>query len=92
VDALPRRSNAVCSQGQTLQITSPADGTVVNPGQVAPVTVGTSNANFDMVIVVANSPIPDSEVSTAPPYKFSIQIPSNSHMPRTVNSLHLGFG
>ncbi len=60
-----------------LQITSPADGTMVNPGQTLNVTVSSSGATFAQVIVMGQDPMGFSQVLTAPPYQFSIQIPSD---------------
>ena len=63
-------------RAQTLQITSPADGTVVAPGQVVTVTVAASPTSaFQAVIIVGGDPIGFSPVLVAPPYQFSIPIP-----------------
>lgn len=69
-------ATAALLRAQTLEITSPADGTVVNPGQTFAVTVSASGANFQMVVVIGQDPIGDSQWLTAPPYHFSIRIPS----------------
>ena len=61
-------------RAQTLQITSPAGGTIVNPGQVVTVTVTASSA-FQEVIVVGGDPIGFSDSLASPPYQFSIHIP-----------------
>ncbi len=59
-----------------LQITSPAEGTVVNPGQTINITVSSSGPTFAQVIVIGQDPIGFSKVLMGPPYQFSIQIPS----------------
>ncbi len=61
---------------QSLQITSPTDGTVVNPGQQLTVNVAVSGA-FQEVAVVGQSPFGTSQQSlNAPPYQFTMQVPS----------------
>ena len=66
------------ASAQTLQITAPAAGTIVNPGQVLAVTVVDSpTGSFTEVAVDAPDPIGFSTILTAPPYQFSIQIPSS---------------
>jgi hypothetical protein len=61
---------------QTVQITSPANGTLFNPGQTIPVTVSADPSAFQSVAVAAKWPIGLSQVLTAPPYQFQMQIPS----------------
>jgi hypothetical protein len=61
---------------QTLKITSPADGTVVAPGQVVTVTVAASPASaFQEIIIIGGGGIGSTSMLTAPPYQFSVQIP-----------------
>jgi hypothetical protein len=61
----------------TLRITSPKDGAVVHPGQSLIVTVDGSPAGaFQQVIIAARDPIGGSRPLMAPPYQFTIQIPS----------------
>lgn len=62
--------------GQTLQITSPTDGSTVSPGQSLTVNVSASGA-FQQVLVVGWSPIGFSDPLAAPPYQFTVQIPTN---------------
>jgi hypothetical protein len=60
----------------TLQITSPATGTVVRPGQTLTVKVTGSGAVFTQVGLLPEDPlIVSPEVLTAPPYEFTITIP-----------------
>lgn len=64
---------------QTLVITSPIDGTVVNPGQTLSVAVAASpGAVFQSVIVGGTDPIGFSDSVGVPPYQFSIPVPSNA--------------
>jgi uncharacterized protein YjdB len=69
-------------RAQTLQITSPASGTTVNPGQTASVTVAASGGVLTNVFVIGESPVGWSPVLNSPPYEFAIQIPSTIS-PRT---------
>ena len=75
-------STAIAFGQPSLQITSPADGTVVNPGQPLAVTVAASGADFEMVVVVGQDPIGSAQVLSAPPYEFSIEIPSGISLRR----------
>lgn len=69
---------AVAQQTQLLQITSPAPGTVVNPGQSISVTVTSpSNTTFSQVIAVGENPIGPSAAGTSVPASFSLTIPTN---------------
>jgi len=61
--------------GQSLQITSPADGTTVNPGQTLTVTVNASGT-FQQVILIGSNPMGFSQMLSNPPYQFTIQIPT----------------
>jgi hypothetical protein len=62
---------------QTLQITSPSADTVVNPGQMLGVTVvETPSGSFTQVVIIGENPIGFSPILTAPPYQFTIQIPT----------------
>src|SRR3954451_12908971 len=58
----------------SLQITSPADGTVVFPGQSVTVTVSASGT-FLQVFLLSESPLGLSQVLSAPPYTFTLTIP-----------------
>ena len=64
-------------RAQTVQITSPASGTVVIPGQQVAVTVADSPAgSFQDVLLLGQEPLGMSQPLSAPPYQFSFQIPS----------------
>jgi hypothetical protein len=59
-----------------LQITSPADGTIVHPGQTVTVVVTpNSGASFTHVYVEGHVPIGASPAVDAPPYQLSLPIP-----------------
>jgi hypothetical protein len=61
-----------------LQITAPADGTVVNPGQTVTVRVTSpSGAAFENVAVLGQDPLGISTTAKSVPAQFSITIPSN---------------
>jgi hypothetical protein len=81
-------ASVIASWAQTqprLQITVPATGTVVSPGQTLSVNV-TSPAGlaFSQVVVIGEYPIGMSAVATSVPAQFSVNIPSQiacgSHM------------
>src|SRR5258708_12012361 len=74
---LATSSLAVAQQNQSLlQITSPVDGAVANPGQTISVVV-TSAAGipFTQVAVIGEKPIGFSSVDTSAPFQFSVTIP-----------------
>ncbi len=60
----------------TLRITSPADKTVVRPGQSFRVKVE-ATGRFIHVIVIGGDPIGSSVPLSTPPYEFTIKIPEN---------------
>jgi hypothetical protein len=62
-----------------LQISSPANGSVVNPGQTISVTV-TSPANvaFSQVAVVGQGPLGFSDIANSVPATFSFAIPTDT--------------
>jgi Bacterial Ig-like domain (group 2) len=63
--------------GNLLQITSPASGTVVNPGQTLSVTVTSpTNIAFTQVAVFAE-PIGISSIASSVPAQFSLSIPKD---------------
>jgi hypothetical protein len=59
----------------SLRITSPADGTLVNPGQSLKVTVEASG-RFQQVILIGAQPMGGTVPLSAPPYEFTIKIPN----------------
>lgn len=63
------------AQGK-LEITSPAAGTIVNPGQTIVVKVAVSGGPFSSVSVLAPGTPIGSSTLTAPPYQASYTIPS----------------
>jgi Big-like domain-containing protein len=74
--------NAGAALGQQstplLQITSPADGTVVNPGQTISVAVASpANASFSQVGIIGEDPIDFSSPAPSVPATFSVTIPSD---------------
>lgn len=67
---------ASLAPAQTVQITSPSTGTVVNPGQTLTVTVAVSGATLIHAFAAGDTPIGFSQDLTSPPYQFNIQIPT----------------
>jgi hypothetical protein len=59
----------------TVTIASPAEGTAFHPGQAMSVTVDATPLAFKTVIVVGDLPLGFSQILTAPPYRFRMQIP-----------------
>ncbi|HEY1207401.1 MAG TPA: Ig-like domain-containing protein [Bryobacteraceae bacterium] len=59
----------------TVQIVSPADGAVVNPGQALTVTVQASGTSFHLVGVLGDGCFGSDQSLTTTPYVFTIQIP-----------------
>jgi hypothetical protein len=76
---------------QTLKITEPKDGTVMHPGQTMTVVVEASpqHAFYGMLIVGADA-IGLSGMLYAPPYRFSMAIPSGAR-PRRYTLTARGF-
>lgn len=69
---------AILAAQPSLRITSPADGTVVHPGDTLIVVVDVSppTGTFQLVFVVGFDPIGFSkEALNAPPYRFTLNIP-----------------
>ncbi len=60
-----------------LQITSPADGAAFGFGQTVTVNVRASGGTFRLVSLIPESPLHTDQFLTTPPFKFSIQLPSN---------------
>ena len=62
---------------QSLQITSPTAGTIVNPGQSVAVTV-TGAGTFSDVTIIGQTPFGSSDQAlSAPPYQFTIEVPGS---------------
>jgi hypothetical protein len=61
---------------QSVQITSPADGTVFQPGQSVTVQVATTGS-FQQVVIVPWNPLKMTSPLSAPPYTFTVPIPNN---------------
>ena len=59
-----------------MRITSPKNLIVVNPGETIFVDVAVSGESLIGANIAAEDPIKDSQVLTAPPYHFSITIPT----------------
>src|ERR1035438_534805 len=66
---------AIPVRAQTLQITSPADGSVAYSGQTLNVAI-TASGTFQYVAVLVQGPLSSPQPLTAPPYQFAIQVPS----------------
>jgi hypothetical protein len=73
-------SQASLKAQPALQITSPADGTSVEPGQTLKITVAASGGTFRMVAVWGTNPLGTSQVLAAPPYS-----PKNGSRPCALN-------
>jgi hypothetical protein len=60
----------------TLRITSPADGSIVNPDQTITVTVEeTPPRSFREMVIIGHDPIGFSQVLQGPPWRFSVHVP-----------------
>jgi hypothetical protein len=62
----------------TLEITSPANGTVVNPGHIIGVTVLAAGVPFELVGIAGQDPIGFGQARREPPYQFDIEIPQKT--------------
>jgi hypothetical protein len=71
--ALLCSASVLFSAEPILRITSPADGTVVQPGEMVTFKVEVSGGVKE-VIVIAEDPIENSQLVTGPPYEFTIRI------------------
>ncbi len=69
-------SSALLQAQSVLQITSPTNGTVVKSWQTILVDVSSSVQSLTGVMVATQDPIITSQVLTAPPYQFSITVPT----------------
>ncbi len=82
-------TTALAQAQPTLRITSPAEGTVIQPGETVRFQVEASG-NFKSVSVGGENPISSSDVRTSPPYEFTIQIPTRIGL-RTYQFTAVGF-
>jgi hypothetical protein len=65
-------------QQPLLQITSPGNGAIVNPGQNLTIGIASpAGAAFAQVDVIGQNPIGSSDVATSVPAQFTISIPSD---------------
>jgi hypothetical protein len=71
------RGAAPLAAQSTLQITSPSNGAILNPGQMLSVTVNASGS-FQVVTVLGEGTIGFGQQLSAPPYQFSTQIPARA--------------
>jgi Bacterial Ig-like domain (group 2) len=72
---------ALLAQQPSLKIISPADKTVVHPGETLTVEIE-ATGSFVAIIVFTNNPFPWSETATQPPYKFTLSIPNDIDLGR----------
>src|SRR5260370_21749764 len=79
VAAIVPFSVTLVGQTPALQITSPSDGSIVNPGQTISVAVSSpSNTAFKQVFVIGEQPLPTTTLATSAPASFSILIPQGT--------------
>ena len=64
--------------GPSLRITSPSSGTVFAPGETVDITVEATPLAFRAVGVIGTLPLGFSQISRAAPYRFQIQIPTDT--------------
>ncbi len=65
--------------GQSIQISSPANGTVVNPGHTLSVTVTSpGGTTFSQIALIGPNPIGFNVQQTSAPAQFSISIPADA--------------
>jgi hypothetical protein len=67
-------AGGIWAQG-SLQITNPASGTTLNPGQTVVVDATASGGPFNGVIIVAPGAINGNAILSSPPYEFSFTVP-----------------
>jgi hypothetical protein len=69
---------AALLQAQTsLQITSPANGSVIQPGAAVATTLQASGATFTEVGIIGQGPLGVCDLVTGPPFQCSMQVPSD---------------
>ena len=72
-----------------LQITSPADGTIVAPGDTVAITVVVTPGSTYSVVQVIGEDIGLSDAGTAPPYVLSVTIPADMVGPHQLTAVGL---
>ncbi len=78
---------AAGQQKSLLQITSPADGTVVHPGDTVTIVVTpASGVKFMLVGILGEAPMAPGQVLSSPPFQFTFTVPSKVEAQRY--SLH----
>jgi hypothetical protein len=73
-------ATAQAQRGRLLEITAPADGTVIAPGQTITVVVTPAPgvAFATGIVVVGSGPIADSGPVLGPPFEFALMVPSDA--------------
>ena len=72
---------------QPITITSPANGTLVPPGQTITIQVATAPGASFLAVQVVGQDIGIAPPLTAPPYSFNLTVPSNVIGPRNLTAL-----
>ncbi|HWY05243.1 MAG TPA: dockerin type I domain-containing protein [Candidatus Acidoferrales bacterium] len=72
---------------QTITITSPTNGTRVTPGQTITIQVSTASGASFIAVQVVGEDIGFAPPLTAPPYSFTLTVPSNVVGPRNLTAL-----
>jgi len=75
--ALALASVAFISTAQTLRIMSPANGTLVNPGQRLTIEVTATGGPFAHILLAGDLPTGGIQDLTSPPYRFAFEIPKD---------------
>jgi len=65
------------AQSNLLQITSPASGTIVNPGQVVTISVS-ADPSVSNVAILGDEPLGFTQATNGQPLQFQLTIPSNT--------------
>jgi hypothetical protein len=75
-------NSSLAQQNQPLlQITSPGDGTIVNPGQtLVVIATPAPGVTFTHVVAAAEEPIGFSSVAAGAPFKMSVTIPTDARI------------
>jgi hypothetical protein len=70
--------SSVLSGQLSVQITWPADHTVVDPGQSLVVKVAATGGAYQLVSLLTGLPLKDDATLATAPYDFTIQIPADT--------------